>query len=108
MSIKGNHKGFTLIELLLVVVILAVLAAIAIPRFSSSAKEAKIAACKANIANINTQLELYYTKNGTWPSNLSDFLNDTEYFPDGPPTCPFGDDYELDPNTHRVVPHNHE
>ncbi|MCD6508060.1 prepilin-type N-terminal cleavage/methylation domain-containing protein [Candidatus Poribacteria bacterium] len=108
MIIRGNHKGFTLIELLLVVVILAVLAAIAIPRFSSSAKEAKISACKANIANINTQLELYYTKNGTWPDNLSDFLNNKEYFPDGPPTCPFGDPYELDPKTHRVVPHNHQ
>ncbi len=108
MIIRRSHKGFTLIELLLVVVILAVLAAIAIPRFSSSAKEAKISACKANIANINTQLELYYTKNGTWPDDFSAFLNDTEYFPDGPPTCPFGDAYELDPNTHRVVPHNHE
>jgi general secretion pathway protein G len=108
MTLKRGQRGFTLIEVLLVVVILAVLAAIAIPRFSSGSKQAKISACKANIANINTQLELYYANNGSYPSDLSEFLNNKEYFPDGPPTCPFGDAYELDENTNRVTPHNHE
>ena len=106
MSLKGK-RGFTLLEVLLVVVILAIIAAIAIPRFSGSAKEAKINACKANIALINTMWELKYIRTGEY-GTLDELLNDPNYFPDGPPQCPFGDPYEDTDGDHRVDPHNHE
>lgn len=44
-----NSKGFTLMEMLIVVAIIAVLVAIAIPTFTTSLNEAKVATDKANI-----------------------------------------------------------
>ncbi len=102
------RKGFTLVELLVVVMILAALAAIAIPRISQSADKAKINACKTNVDLLNSQIELYYANNdGSWPEDLDTIAKDEDYFPDGPPTCPFGTAYVLGDN-HRVVEHDHE
>jgi prepilin-type N-terminal cleavage/methylation domain-containing protein len=52
-------RGFTLIELLIVVIIIAILAAIAIPQFSSSSKDAQEAALDANLATMRSAIELY-------------------------------------------------
>jgi len=89
-----NRKGFTLVELLIVVLILGALAAIAIPRITASAYNAKANACAANIDTMNTQIELYAAdNNGTYPADLEVITKNTDYFPDGPPTCPFGTAY---------------
>jgi prepilin-type N-terminal cleavage/methylation domain-containing protein len=90
------RKGFTLVELLIVVLILGALAAIALPRIMGSASNAKINACKTNVDLINSQIEMYYAKEGVWPSALTDVTNDPNYFPDDPPVCPFGMAYEYD------------
>lgn len=95
-----NRKGLTLIELLIVVIILGALAAIAIPRMSSSATTAKRRACQTNQGTINSQVELYYANNESWPT-LSSFIADANYFPDTP-TCPSDGTYSLDSDTHRV------
>ena len=92
-----NRKGFTLVELLIVVLILGALAAIAIPRITASAYNAKANACAANIDTMNTQIELYAAdNNGTYPTDLETITKGINYFPDGPPVCPFGTAY---PNT---------
>jgi prepilin-type N-terminal cleavage/methylation domain-containing protein len=52
-------RGFTLIELLIVVIIIAILAAIAIPQFSSSSKDAQESALDANLATVRSSIELY-------------------------------------------------
>jgi prepilin-type N-terminal cleavage/methylation domain-containing protein len=104
-----SRKGFTLVELLIVVLILGALAAIAIPRIVGGATNAKINACKTNVDLINSQIELYYANTGSWPSSLTDVTNNTDYFPDGAPTCPVDDTvYDDDYNTtkHRVI-HSH-
>lgn len=54
-----SNKGFTLIELLMVVIILGILAAVVIPQFSSSSKDAKESVLKSNLAAIRGALELY-------------------------------------------------
>ena len=97
---KGK-KGLTLIELLIVVIVLGALAAIAIPRLSNSATNAKLRACQTNVDTMNTQIELYYTEHETWPT-LTAIVDDPNYFPDGAPACPSGGTYTLDGTTHRV------
>jgi prepilin-type N-terminal cleavage/methylation domain-containing protein len=102
-----SRKGFTLVELLIVVLILGALAAIAIPRIIGGATNAKINACKTNVNLINSQIELYFANNDAWPSALTDVTEDTDYFPDGPPECPFGTAYSMNNTTHRVTAHDH-
>ena len=104
----NRRKGFTLIELLIVILILGALAAIAIPRITQSADNAKKNACLTNIDLINSQIEMYAANNnGTYPTNLkTDITGNTTYFPSGEPNCPFGTAYVLGANN-RVVPHNH-
>ena len=98
-------KGFTLVELIFVLIIAALVAGFIIPKLASTTDAAKVSANKHNIAVINTQVELWYTKNGTWPEDdLSDIGVHPDYFPEGMPKNPVDDsDYELDPTTHRVI-----
>lgn len=103
----GQRKGFTLVELLIVVLILGALAAIAIPRISTSTTTAKANACDTNVDVINTQIELYYATTGKWPTVLTDTTNDTDYFPDGPPACPFATAYVYNTTIHRIAGHTH-
>ena len=56
---RAAQAGFTLIELLIVVIILAILAAIAIPQFSASTDDARLAALDTNLASIRTSIEQY-------------------------------------------------
>jgi competence protein ComGC len=76
---------------MIVVLILGALAAIAVPRIIGGAAAAKANGCKTNIDLINSQIELYYANNSAWPADLDDLTGDTDYFPDGEPTCPVSD-----------------
>jgi type II secretory pathway pseudopilin PulG len=88
--------------------ILGALAAIAIPRIIGGATNAKINACKTNVNLINSQIELYRATEDKWPDSIDDVIKNTDYFPDGPPECPFEVDYTMTAN-HRVdaSKHNH-
>ena len=83
-----NKKGVTLVELLIVVLILAALSAIAIPRISQSATNAKQKACHTNIDVINSSIELFNADTGAYPAVLTDVTANVNYFPDGAPVCP--------------------
>jgi prepilin-type N-terminal cleavage/methylation domain-containing protein len=58
----SNKKGFTLIELLIVVVIIGILAAIAIPKFANTKEKAYIATMKADLRNLVTAQEAYFSE----------------------------------------------
>lgn len=61
-----NRRGFTMIELLIVVVIIGVLAAIAIPRFRDSKRQAYQAAMKSDLRNIVSAAESKFAEEGTY------------------------------------------
>lgn len=61
-----SRKGFTLIELLIVVVIIGILAAIAIPKFSNTKEKAYVAAMKADLRNLVTAEEAYFSDNAVY------------------------------------------
>ena len=75
-----NTKGFTLMEMLIVVAIIAVLVAIAIPTFTTSLNDARVATDKANIrsgyAAVMAQIltEQYDVESGT-NVNVTFYLN---------------------------------
>lgn len=88
MLLRTKQKGVTLIELLIVVLIIGALSAIAIPRISKSATNAKARLCHTNIDIINTAIEEYSQNKGGYPANLVEVTENPDYFPDGGPICP--------------------
>jgi prepilin-type N-terminal cleavage/methylation domain-containing protein len=60
--------GFSFIEVMIVVVILAILATLLIPRVMGRTEDAKRAAAKAQISNIESALQLYKLDNGNIPT----------------------------------------
>jgi prepilin-type N-terminal cleavage/methylation domain-containing protein len=99
--------AFSLLELLAVVTILGVIAALVLPRVIGGADFAREKTCLHNRAENNIAVERYYLHTGTWPAtDLSDIGADSDYFPDGLPTCPMsGAAYRIDAATRRVVGH---
>jgi len=65
---RRRSAGFTLMELLMVVLIISVLAALVAPKIIGRAKEARVAAAKQQIQNLETALDLYYLDNDTYPT----------------------------------------
>lgn len=89
MSKIRSRQGFTMIEVVLVVILVSIIAAIVIPRFTIGSKRAKVQSCEMNRSVVNTQIEVYYITEGTWPlDSLIDIRTNNGYFPDGIPTCP--------------------
>ena len=101
-----QRKAFSLVELMVVVLVLGALTAIAVPRITGGTFNAGVNACRNNVDIMNSQIELYHSNTGSWPLNLGKVTNDPNYFPDGPPKCPFKTPYVLDENK-RVPEHIH-
>jgi len=80
------RKGFTLLELLIILGIICVLAAILVPNFVRARARGQLTACKSNLKNIGTALEMYFTDNqGRYPVALSQL---TPSYLKSVPTCP--------------------
>ena len=83
---RRNRKGFTLIELMIVIAIIAILAAILVPNFIRARAQGQLTACKSNLKNIGTALEMYSTDNGgRFPTTATGL---TPNYLKTIPTCP--------------------
>ena len=84
-AIRHNQNGFTLIELLIVIVILGVLSGIVVFAVANFNGDGVVAACKANVKNIETASEAYYAKTGGYAATIQ-AMKDAKYLKDVPNT----------------------
>lgn len=83
---RKKSGGFTLIELMIVIAIIAILAAILVPNFIRARAQGQFTACKSNLKNIGTALEMYSTDaSGRYPTTLNSL---TPNYLKTIPTCP--------------------
>jgi len=61
---RKSRQGFTLVEIMIVISVVAILAALAIPNFIGYRKTAHAQACKRNMHEIKTALQVYMMNHG--------------------------------------------
>jgi prepilin-type N-terminal cleavage/methylation domain-containing protein len=71
-----QQEGFTLIELMIVIVILGVLAGIVLFAVGGITDRGTSAACKTDVSTIETGVEAYFAKTGSYPADLVPSLTD--------------------------------
>lgn len=64
---KNTFVGFTIVELLIVIVVIGILSAIAIVSYNGAQNTARNAQRLDDINRVADLLDIYYTKNGTYP-----------------------------------------
>ena len=71
MVMSRTRKGFTLIEILVVVAIVAILSAVIVVGLGPARRQGRDARRITDIKQIQTALELYYNKNGQYPTGTN-------------------------------------
>ncbi len=69
-----KQKGFTLLELLVVIGIIGLLAAILVINLTGARRRARDTKRVADVRNLQTAAEDYYSKNGKYPLTLGDLV----------------------------------
>ncbi|OGH95186.1 MAG: hypothetical protein A2538_03375 [Candidatus Magasanikbacteria bacterium RIFOXYD2_FULL_41_14] len=72
-----NKKGFTLIELLIVVAIIGLLSTLAVVALGSARVKARDSKRLADLKQLQTALELFYTDNNEYPTGSGVLLGST-------------------------------
>ncbi len=68
MTLRKKQQGFTLLEIMLVVTIIALLLGTAIYKLTGNVEYARDTRVRADIQGISTQLKLYESMNGFFPT----------------------------------------
>jgi general secretion pathway protein G len=69
MRLRPNHHGFTLLEIMIVITIIALLLGLAINKIGGNVEYAKHVRVAADIQGFSTQLKLYESMNGFFPTS---------------------------------------
>jgi general secretion pathway protein G len=89
------ERGFTLVELMVVVAIIALIATIIIPNFVHARQEAQVATSEANLKQIATSLELYYSDKDDYPDGAGISVTPVALY--GGPDNPYLEQTPIDP-----------
>jgi general secretion pathway protein G len=71
-GITGNCRGFTMVELIIVVAIVGILATMALPMYDTIREKARVGRAIAEIRNLETDVNAYFTDKGNLPAQFSD------------------------------------
>lgn len=64
---QHRRRAFTLVELVMVVTIIGMVAAIAVPRISSAATNARLNALSATVVEVQKAIDTYYAEHSKYP-----------------------------------------
>lgn len=71
MYMRNHHKGFTLVELIVVMGVITIIATLVVVSFSSARLHSRDSRRVHDVQQIQTALELYYTKNHSYPTAIT-------------------------------------
>jgi len=97
---RNRRSGFTLVELLVVITILGILAAVAVQNVTKYLADARIAATRTSIGEIEKACQIYSMKhNGKFPNAIEDLTKSTEsedeYLKEGNITDAWGTQFQF-------------
>lgn len=73
-AVRYAEQGFTLLELMIVMVVIGILAAIAIPSYTSSVRNAKEAVLREDLHTMRTAIDSYTVDKQKAPQSLDDLV----------------------------------
>ena len=97
-SSRRRKIGFSLLEMLVVVSIILILATVAVPKFTSAGKTAKIAKIEADLHTISNAAALYEVETGAYPNSVDDLVkkgSSGKAYLQSKPTLPDGTEYSI-------------